>query len=182
MSLVAAYGLLAWALVCGSVACLFPAGEFRQRAALTATAISMIGIAPGLYGAFAAPSFTLLQLALLRQFSAYPWPLGLRPSLFLLAGAAVFYPLALGLGSFEVFALGYTPQLLMPLVLGFGAWLAWRRQTLWLMVLALDLMAYAAGFFQNLWSALFDPLLVLLAFYQLVRALLLRRVSKKAGA
>jgi hypothetical protein len=50
-----------------------------------------------------------------------------------------------------------------------GLWLAWRRQEVALTLLGFDLLAYAMGLFDNLWSACLDPLLVLLAIFALLR-------------
>ena len=68
--------------------------------------------------------------------------------------------------------------MLAPL-LAVGLALGWKRQTLWLLILALDLLAYAGGLFANLWSALIDPLLVLLAALVAVRAWVLPFIASR---
>lgn len=180
MSAAALYGLIAWALLLGVATTFWP----RCRNPWLAPGVSLAALLPlfggeslamACHGAFAAPSLTLLQVALLRLASPgngsrshYPCasPEGRRSLLpsaavFFLAVAAVFYPLALGLGPFDPYALGYQARALLLALLPLAAWLAWRRQTAWLFILAFDLFAYALGLFGNLWDALLDPLLVL---------------------
>ncbi len=164
MNALSAYGLLAHGLIFGALASLLPLGMLRPKAALTATAIALIaGIAPIMHAVFGTPSVTLLVLAVLHLPTRPLAPLGYRGALGLLAGAALFYPMALGWGSFDPYALGYRPLLLLGLLALAGAFLWWRRAHLWLAILAVDLAAYASGLFNNLWDVLFDPLLVLLA-------------------
>lgn len=164
MNILAAYGLLAQALILGALASLLPLGPLRARTALATTALALIGgIAPLLHGTFGAPSLTLLQLALLQLAGRTPSPFDWRPALGLLLFALLFYPLALGVGSFDPYALGYRPQALLAALPVLAAALWWRRRDDWLLILAIDLAAYAGGLFDNLWDALVDPLLVLLA-------------------
>lgn len=179
MSPESAYGLAAHALLLGALASLLPTGARRQQLALATTAIAMIGIAPGLHGAFGAPSFTLLQLALLQLFRRPPGLLDGRAAAAIVATALVFYPLALGLGPFDPYAVGYRPLPLLAALLSLGAFLAWRRQQGWLLLLAGDCLAYALGLFGNLWDALLDPLLVLLAGYVLLRHRWTRRPERQ---
>lgn len=163
MNAAAAYGLLAHGLIFGAFTALLPLGEFRARAALAATTIALIaGIAPLMHGAFGTPSVTLLQLAILQLASTTSSPFSYRPAAGLLCFGAVFYPAALGWGAFDPYALGYQPGLLLAALLPLAAVLWWRRQALWLIILAVDLAAYATGAFANLWDVLFDPLLMLI--------------------
>lgn len=166
MTLSAAYGLLAWGLILGSLAGFLPLPPLtRQKYLLAGTAIAMFGLAPSFHGAFAAPSLTLLQVALWRQFR----PEGATPLLTprvatgLLGWAAVFYPTALGFGPVDPYALGYAAWPVAVLTLPLAA-LAWQqRRPAWLVVLGIDLLGYASGCFGNLWDALADPVLILLA-------------------
>lgn len=80
---------------------------------------------------------------------------------FVLAGAALLYPMALGLTSFDPYALGY-PDRVPALLLGLApvALFAWFRGRL-LLVLAV-VLALASFRFEllessNLWDYLFDP-------------------------
>lgn len=164
MNPLAAYGLLAHALIFGALVALLPLGPLRPRAALAATALALlVGIAPWLHGSFGAPSLTLLQLALLRHAGHAPSPLNWRAALGLLLFSLLFYPLALGWSDFDPYALGYRPWPLLVALLPLAGLLYWRRRPLWLLILAIDLACHAVGLFPNLWDALLDPLLVLLA-------------------
>jgi hypothetical protein len=181
MNPLAAYGLLAHGLIFGALVALLPLGPLRARAALIATALALlVGIAPLMHGSFGPPSLTLLLLALLQHAGHAPSPLNWRAALGLLLLALIFYPLALGWGSFDPYALGYQPAALLAALSVLAGLLYWRRQNLWLCILAIDLAAYAGGLFANLWDALLDPLLVLLALLvvgrQLLRALIASRI------
>lgn len=180
MNALAAYGLLAHALLFGALVALLPLGILRPRAALAATAVALLaGLAPALHGLLGAPSVTLLQLAILQLADRTPSPLSYRPALCLLLFAALFYPAALGWGSFDPYALGYQPWALLGALLPLGAALWWRRQDAWLLILAIDLAAWASGIFANLWDVLFDPLLVLLAAVIVGRRLAIRLIASR---
>lgn len=163
MSPLAAYGLLANALVFGALIALLPLGVLRPRAGLAATALALLaGLAPAMHGVLGPPSVTLLQLAILQLAGRTPSPLSWRPALALLGFAALFYPAALGLGSLDPYAAGYQPWLLLIALLPLAVALWWRRQDAWLLILGIDLAAWSTGLFANLWDVLFDPLLVAL--------------------
>jgi len=180
MNTLAAYGLLAHALIFGALVALLPLGEFRPRAALAATTIALIaGIAPGLHGIFGTPSVTLLLLAILQHADRTPSPFSYRPALGLLAFAVPFYVMALGAGTFDPYALGYQPWPLLAALAPLGAALWWRRADAWLIILAIDLAAYATGVFANLWDVLFDPLLVLLALIVVGRRWAVRLIASR---
>ena len=164
MSLTAAYGLLAHALIFGALLAQRPLGLLQPRVGLAATALALlVGIAPLLHGWFGPPSLTLLQLALL-QLAGRSSPLSLRPAGGLLVCIVGVYGLALvGSAPFDPYRLGFQPSALLAALLAVGLLLYWRRRYDWLLILAVDLFAYAAGLFANLWDALLDPLLGLLA-------------------
>lgn len=183
MNALAAYGLLAHALICGGLVALLPLGQFRARVALAATTVALlVGIAPGLHSSFGTPSLTLLQLALLQTAGRQPSPFGYRPALALLGLACVFYPLTLGWGDFDPYALGYQPWALLGALALLAVVLFRLRANAWLLILAIDLAGYASGLFANLWDALFDPLLVLLAACVVGRQVLLRYLLRRAAA
>ena len=164
MNTLAAYGLLAHGLIFGAIVALLPLGELRAKAALMATTLALLaGIAPFMHGMFGTPSLTLLQLALLQLANKTPSPLSYRPALGLLLFIALFYPATLGWGPFDPYALGYQPSALLAALIPLAGTLWWRRLDSWLIILAIDLAGYASGLFANLWDALLDPLLVLLA-------------------
>ncbi len=180
MNLTAAYGLLAHGLIFGALAALLPLGILRQRAALLATALALVvGIAPAMHGLFGTPSATLLQLAILQLAGRQPSPLTPRLASALLVVAAIYYPLALGWGSFDPYALGYQPAALLAGLLPIGLALWWRRQDVWLGILAIDLLAYASGIFANLWEALFDPLLIVIAGAMMLRRGVVRLIASR---
>ena len=81
----------------------------------------------------------------------------------------VFYPLALGLGSFDPYQFGFTP-LILPLVLGLisvYAWFAGKR--IIAIILLLPLIAFNVQLLEsvNLWDYLMDPILLMYALIQL---------------
>lgn len=181
MNALAAYGLLAHGLIFGALIALLPLGELRAKAALTATTLALLaGIAPFMHGLFGTPSLTLLQLALLQLASKTPSPFTYRPALALLFFVALFYPAALGWGTFDPYALGYQPWPLLAALIPVAAALWWRRLDSWLIILAIDLAGYASGLFANLWDALLDPLLVLLALALVGRRAVIRIMASRA--
>ena len=178
MNMLAAYGLLAHGLIFGAMTALLPLGEWRARVALAATTLALVvGIAPGMHGFFGTPSLTLLALAVFQLADKTPSPLGYRPALGLLVLALTFYATALGGGSFDPYALGYQPAMLLAALLAVGLVLYWKRQDRWLIILAVDLAGDASGVFANLWDVLLDPLLVLLALIIVVRQLAIRFIA-----
>lgn len=169
MTPAAVYGLGASALLLGAAASFVP---WRQRRALgiAVAAVALFTVAPLLHGALAAPSFTLVQLALLRLLAPdRASPLSRGPALGLVALAAVFYPLALGVGPWDPYDLGYRPLPLLLATVPLGLWAARCRRQDWLLLGGFDCLAYAAGFFDNLWNAAVDPLLVAIAVASLLR-------------
>ena len=170
MNLTASYGLLAHGLIFGALIALLPLGELRARAALLGTGLALVvGIAPLMHGIFGMPSLTLLQLALLQLANKTPSPLGFRSAWVLVLFASGFYLLSSGFGAFDLYAIGYQPGALLASLIPVAVLLAWRRLDHWLIILAIDLAGYASGLFANLWDALIDPLLVLLALLIVVR-------------
>jgi hypothetical protein len=175
MNVQAAYGLLAHGLIFGALVTLLPLGQLRARAALLATGLALVaGIAPMMHGTFGTPSLTLLQLALLQLTDKIPAPLSQRPALYLVLFGLIFYPTALGWGPFDPYALGYQPLTLLAALFPIAGVLWWRRQDNWLIIFALDLASYASGLFTNLWDALLDPLLLMIALVIVGRSLTLR--------
>jgi len=180
MNLLAAYGLLAHALIFGALTALVPFGELRARVALAATTLALVvGIAPGMHAFFGTPSLTLVALAILQLANKPPSPLSYRPALGLLVFAIPFYAASLGFGSFDPYALGYQPTLLLAALLPLGLALWWKRQDVWPAILAADLAGYASGVFANLWDVLLDPLLVLLALIVVVRQQAIRFIASR---
>jgi hypothetical protein len=180
MNILAAYGLLAHAVIFGALTALVPFGDLRARVALAASTLALlVGIAPGMHAFFGTPSLTLLTLAILQLADKTPSPLGYRPALGLLAFALPFYATSLGLGGFDPYAVGYQPTLLLAALLPLGLILWWQRQDVWLAILAVDLAGYAIGVFANLWDVLLDPLLVLLALIVVLRRQAIRFIASR---
>lgn len=164
MSPLAAYGLLAHALIFGALLACLPLGILRQKVALAGTAASLlIGIAPGLHGIFGPPSVTVLQLAVLQLASKSPSPFTFRPAVLVLVLAALYLSTAWGLGPVDPYGLGYQPLTLLSALAPVALALAWRGMHQALLLLSLDVAAFATGIFPNFWDVLIDPLLILLA-------------------
>lgn len=177
MNALAAYGLLAHGLIFGGLVSLLPLGVLRPHAALAGTTVALLaGIAPALHALFGPPSLTLLLLALLHLRQRPLVPLTYPAALVVVGIAALFYPTALGWGGFDPYALGYQPLPLLAALLPLGIILWWKRLDTWLLILAASLAAYAGGLFANLWDALLDPLLVLLALGVVLRGLAIRLI------
>jgi hypothetical protein len=170
MTLNAAYSLCAHALIFGALVATLPLGPLRPKAGLIATTLALlVGIAPSVHGIFGTPSLTLLQLAVWQLANRAPSPLTVKPALGVVVFAMVFYAASLGFGPFDPYAVGYQPWAVLAALLPLALALWWRRLHAGLWILAVDLAGYAAGIFANLWDALLDPLLVLLALAVLVR-------------
>ena len=108
------------------------------------------------------PPLVTSMLALLLIVAAFlGWTA--KPAWIVIGHAALFYPLALGLGPFDPYAIGYQPWPLLLACSGLAAALWHCRRNDWLLILAVALAAYAGGLFANLWDALVDPLLALAA-------------------
>lgn len=180
MNLSAAYGLLAHGLLFGALSALLPLGRFRNRVALAATTLSLLtGMAPIMLAVFGPPSVTLLALGVLQLAGLQPSPLTRWPALALLGTAAGVFAAGAGWLGGELYAAGYQPWPLLAALLPVGLALYWKRQALWLLILAIDLLAYAGGLFANLWSALVDPLLVVLAVAVAVRGWVLPFIASR---
>lgn len=179
ISLPAAYGLLGQALVCGALAALPGFGIFRARIALAATAVSLlVGIAPIMLAVLGPPSITLLGLALCHLAGRLPAGGATKPALLIAGSGGALALAAAGWLPGDLYALGYQPWPLLAALLPLGLVLAWQGRTAWLLILAAALFAYAGGLFANLWGALLDPLLIMLAGGALLRAGLFRRRRK----
>ena len=121
-------------------------------------------------GALSLPGLLLVTRFAVRRLSCWR-PLPEREHRTILIGAAfaalTLYPLALGLGPFDPYALGYAGQAL-PLILGLGAALSWwwgRRWTAVLLAAVLWAWLLELGESQNLWDYLLDAWLGLFAVF-----------------
>jgi hypothetical protein len=171
LNLAGVYGQLSVALVVGAGISFVPLPNHRLIGWFGFMA-AFLALGPLLYGLIGSPSFTLTQLALVRLTvpdKALAWNKTFGSVLTLVVGA-IFYPLALGVGPFDPFDLGYRPRLLLICLAALGLVFALRRETFLVLLTSADAMAYGTGLFSNLWSACLDPILVVLALLYMLRA------------
>lgn len=129
--------------------------------------------AMALRGLWGDPSVTALQLLALCLTGHAPrtFVVGWKGPAGIALIALLFYPLALGSGSFDPYRLGYQPWLLVAVFALPALYAWWRGRPLWLWLLTIDLLAWAAGLLEspNLWDTLLDPLLALACLFLAVR-------------
>ena len=170
MNPTAIYGFLAHSIILGAFVALLPIGGTQRTLGLIAIPVALgAGVASFMHGVIGTPSLTLLALAICQLARGTASPLSYRAALTLLTFAIPFYAMALGVGPFDPYALGYQPFSMLVASIPLAAMLWWHRLGCWLLILALDLAGYASGLFANLWDVLFDPLLVLVALASVVR-------------
>ena len=100
-------------------------------------------------------------------FSFRDWSALLSLKVSIVLGAAMFYPLSLGLGMVDPYSWGYAPSFLLIGVFLFAllAWaFSWYRG-MWILALAVVAWAFNWHESSNLWDYLFDPFLVLWAVW-----------------
>jgi hypothetical protein len=128
------------------------------------------------------PSITTLQLLILAIAGRAPtaFARGWRAPTLIAVFSLLFYTLALGVGDFDPYRLGFHPVLLLTLLALPALLLWWRGQPLWLWLLAFDLLAFAAGLLEstNFWDYLTDPLLALACIILAVRNYIISRKLK----
>ena len=181
MTLLAAYGLLAHGLIFGALVSVLPIGFLQARAGMAGTALALIvGIAPAMHAFFGTPSATLLALAILQLAGYKRAAISAQGARSLILFSALYYTAALGWGPWDPYEAGFQPWALLTALLPLALALWWRGMHLWLCILAFDLALYACGVFANLWDALLDPLLVLLAVLIAARQQLPRLIARRA--
>lgn len=180
-----ALALAALALRLPPLARLAPRPRVAAAATLMLVALVPIGTLPlagylrGAIGDLSIPS-----LLLLANFSAgrnWGTSAGKTPLLALIALAALlFYPLALGVGGFDPYRLGYGHDGLLAALLLLALGAVWLRVYWVAVAIALAVLAWSAGWYEspNLWDYLMDPLV---ATYAVVTTLL-RLVRRPARA
>jgi hypothetical protein len=169
LSAAALYNLVAASLLVGACVSMFPIPS-RQPAGVVAAIVSLFTLAPAVAGLVGPPSVTLTQVALLQLCGQKDLiARETAAAALLVMVAAIFYPLSLGFGPFDPFDIGYRPKLLLVAMIPIGIALIVHRKHVLLLIGAVDLLAYALGLFENLWSAFFDPLLVLLCCASLAK-------------
>jgi len=136
-----------------------------------------VSTAMALRGVWGDPSITTLQLLVLALIGKTPAALrgGRRAPALIALLAAALYATALGPWNFDLYRFGYQPAALVAILGAIALITWWRGQTLYLWLLAIDLLAWRTGWLEsaNLWDALLDPLL---AFVML--ALVLRNAYR----
>lgn len=130
--------------------------------------VSLAGVVRGITGDLSVTTLGLLALALARAWSgrALIGEANRQRTLLAIALAAVlFYPLALGLGMFDPYRLGYGDPWFMLLALALAVWASLRYSTLLAWCIALAVAAWSIGWYEspNLWDYLFDPWLAIYA-------------------
>lgn len=169
MSLAALYNLVSASLLVGAGVSLLPIPA-RRLAGVLAAIVSLFTLAPAVAGLVGPPSATLTQVALLQLCGQRD--LIARETIaavLLVILALIFYPLSLGFGPLDPFDIGYRPKLILLAMIPIGIALIVHRKHVLLFIGAVDLLAYALGLFDNLWSALFDPVLIVLCCARLVK-------------
>jgi hypothetical protein len=142
----------------------------RRTAGLLAGIVSLFTLAPAVAGLLGPPSVTLTQVALLQLCGQKDLiARETTAAVILVIIALIFYPLSLGLGPFDPFDIGYRPKLLLVALIPIGIALILHRKHVLLLIGAIDLLAYALGLFDNLWSAFFDPVLVIVCCAHLAK-------------
>lgn len=106
-----------------------------------------------------------------------------QASVLLLVVAVVFYPLSMGVGAWDPYALGYGSRLFSGVLLGLGLLALVASNGLLCVLLILAQLAWAARLLRsdNLWDYLFDPWLVIWAAAWLVAELRLWRRAREDG-
>lgn len=104
--------------------------------------------------------------------------LPLRRRLLLLVSIILFYVLTLGSGSFDPYAAGYAPCVLLVLL---ALWVLWRGRRLpgLTLLLAFALLVYSLHGLSsdNLWDYLFDPVLMIALAISVFRSVKSRRLT-----
>jgi hypothetical protein len=158
---------LAPALALGAAATFLPLR--RARWIGLAVCAAGLGAAPWLAAALPSLSVPLVALSALRLFAPeVSARVGSAALAALVVAACVFYALALGVGPYDPYDLGFQARPLVAAVAALGVGLAVAGEGAALALLSGALMAYAAGLYANLWDALVDPVLVLVTVVTLV--------------
>src|SRR5512135_1055027 len=146
--------------------------------------LSLTGFVRGIAGDLSITTLVLLAMALLRAFHDRPLVeernrLGVLQAI--AVAAVLFYPLALGLGMFDPYRLGYGNLWFMTALLGLAVWASLRASTLLAVCIALAVAAWSVCWYEstNLWDYLLDPWLAIYAIAALAKHGLARWRSEK---
>jgi hypothetical protein len=130
--------------------------------------LSLAGLLRGITGDLSISTVILLALALVHSLSSRALVEEKNRSATLraiLIAAIIFYPLALGLGMFDPYRLGYGNLWFMLALLGLAAWSSLRYSTLFALCVASAVATWSTGWYEspNLWDYLLDPWLTVYA-------------------
>ncbi len=130
--------------------------------------VSPAGFVRGITGDLSVATLVLLGLALVRSLTGRALVGEQNRNAMLramLIAGLLFYPLALGLGMFDPYRLGYGNLWFMLALLGLAAWSSLRYSTLFALCIASAVAAWSAGWYEsaNLWDYLLDPWLAIYA-------------------
>lgn len=180
-------GLASSAIAMTAAATLLP-GVARLRRfhlALLLSAIAIAALIPfgglppaaylrGVIGDLSITSLVLLIMAILRPL--FGWRLPAAQSRFLLQAmlalaALGLYPLALGLGLFDPYRLGYGNLWFVSVLLLVALAACFRRLPVVALCIAMSVFAWGIGWYEsnNLWDYLLDPLLAIYATSAVMR-------------
>jgi hypothetical protein len=95
----------------------------------------------------------------------------LTPALAITLVSLALYPTALGLTYFDLYAFGYYPIILGPIILVLFAGALWFDFTLCALLLAAGFLAFALRILEsdNLWDYLLDPVVAAYSFYLVIK-------------
>ena len=136
----------------------------------------------GIVGDLSMPTLVLLLVALLRPHYVVVADKQLRHLYSVLAVAAVcLYPLALGVGLYDPYRLGYSDMLFIATVLLFAIAALLIRENLVALCLTLATLAWSLGWYEstNLWDYLIDPLVAVYAIGALLKVGVCRLIASR---
>jgi len=142
-------------------------------AMIVALSIPLWGVSPagfvrGITGDLSIAALVLLVLALVRSLTGRALVEEQNRNAMLraiLIAGLLFYPLALGLGVFDPYRLGYGNLWFMMVLFGLAAWSSLRYSILLALCIASAVAAWSVGWYEsaNLWDYLLDPWLAIYA-------------------
>lgn len=136
----------------------------------------------GIVGDLSIPTLVLMLTALLRHHYVVVADRQLRHLYLVLAVAAVcLYPLALGVGLYDPYRLGYNDMMFIATVLLFAIAALLIREDLVALCLTLATLAWSLGWYEstNLWDYLIDPLVAVYAIGALLKVGVCRLIASK---
>lgn len=130
--------------------------------------VSLAGFVRGITGDLSIATLVLLGLALVRSLAGRALVEEQNRNAMLraiLIAGLLFYPLALGLGMFDPYRLGYGNLWFVLALSGLAVWSSLRYSTLFALCMASAVTAWSVGWYEsaNLWDYLLDPWLVIYA-------------------